>query len=361
MDMAWPRLEQRLGRIWLFVPLACAAVVIIVGLARNLSFHGDEWAYIVDRRLTLESLLTPHNEHLVSIHVLVYRGMVEVVGVGSYIPYLLVLAFLHIVAAAGVLTLLRAHLAAPAAMAATVLFLFLGTGFDNLVWAFQIGFVGSMAAGIWALVAASRAPLAAALLTVAVWTTGAGLFFVLPVAVLVQQRRWLAVPLLTYAAWFLLARPTLTAPPDVGSFLAYGATVVGSAFGGVTGAGPVLGGLVALAVGVALSRAAGRGPLPRIALAGLAGLVGGAVILAVGRAHFGWEQALAPRYIYLGAPFIFMLLPALRIGWRPAWGALFALALAANIAALPYGVALYHAFLNYDRSIPLEQRLAPFR
>jgi len=359
VSQAW--MTARFEVAWLFGTLAGAAVLVIVGLARGLSFHGDEWAYIVDRRLTLESMLQPHNEHLAFLHVLVYRGLVETVGVASYVPYLLVLALLHVVAAAGVLVLLRAHLPATPAMAATVLFLFLGTGFDNLVWGFQIGFVGASAAGIWALAAAPRPRLAAALLGVAVWTQGNGLFFVLPLALLVPRRRWLAVPLVTYAAWFILARPAATLPPDVGSFLAYGSTVIASAFGGVTGAGPALGGLVALAVGVVLLGAARRGTMPHVVLAGLAGLASEAIILAFGRAHFGWDQALAPRYVYVAAPFIFMLLPALRIGWRPAWSALFALALAVNVATLPYGVAVYHAFLNYDRSIPLEERLTPFR
>ena len=55
---------------------------------------------------------------------------------------------LHVISAAGLLVLLRRHIPAAGAMAATVLFLFLGSGFDNLLWAFQIGFVGSVAFGV---------------------------------------------------------------------------------------------------------------------------------------------------------------------------------------------------------------------
>lgn len=66
-----------------FSAAALVAVIVVLGLASSLSFQGDEWAYIVDRRLTIESMLLPHNEHLVFLHVLVYRGLVELVGTGS--------------------------------------------------------------------------------------------------------------------------------------------------------------------------------------------------------------------------------------------------------------------------------------
>ena len=54
-----------------FSAAALVAVIVILGLASSLSFQGDEWAYIVDRRLTIESMLLPHNEHLVFLHELV--------------------------------------------------------------------------------------------------------------------------------------------------------------------------------------------------------------------------------------------------------------------------------------------------
>ena len=85
------------------------------------------------------------------------------------------------------------------------------------------------------------------------------------------------------------------------------------------------------------------------------------VILAIGRAHFGASQAEAPRYIYVAAPFIFMLLPAFRWVPKAAWVVAFTTAMLLNLNALPRGVAIYHAFLNYDRSQTMEERLAPYR
>jgi putative exporter of polyketide antibiotics len=70
---------------------------------------------------------------------------------------------------------------------------------------------------------------------------------------------------------------------------------------------------------------------------------------------------MAPRYIYVAMPFISMVLTGLPRLPRVVWLVLFIFALVSNLVALPRGVAIYEAFLHYDRSIPLEQRLAPFR
>jgi hypothetical protein len=331
-------------------------------LASGLSFQGDEWSYIVDRRLTVDGLLQPHNEHLAALQVLVYRGMVEAIGIGSYLPFLVVLMVLHVTSAAGLLVLLSRHLPRIGAMAAAVLYLFLGTGFDNLIWAFQIGFVGAAAFGIWALVAADRPWLAAVLLTGAVWTQSDGLFYLAPAAILMRSRIPLVLPIGSYVVWLLLVGREAIPPPGPGPYVEYMVTGVGSAFGGVTGVGLPLGILVAIVVGAAVLADSLRSRrVEPIVLAGLAGLAGEFFILTVGRAHFGVQQAEAPRYIYVAAPFIFMLLPAFR--WVPAraWVVAFFLAFVLNVNALPRGVAIYHAFLNYDRSLTMEQRLAPWR
>ena len=55
-----------------------------------------------------------------------------------------------------------------AAVAVAILLLVYGSGFENLFWAFQIGFVGSVALGLWALVVADRPWLSALLLTLSI-------------------------------------------------------------------------------------------------------------------------------------------------------------------------------------------------
>ncbi len=364
------RLERTLGDRRLFPIVAGEAVLLILVMARNLSFRGDEWAFIVDRRLTLESIFRPHNEHLVALFVVIYRGLVETVGTGSYLPYLVCLMAFHVAAAAGLLVLLRRHLPAAGAMAAATLLLFLGSGFDNLLWAFQIGFVGSVALGLWALVVADRPWLSALLLTLSIAMSSVGLFYVLPVALMIRSRVWVALPVLLYLAWFVLVGRQSVPLPPVGPYVAYALTGLGAAFAGVSGlglgivdeVGALLGlALAALVIGVLGWRFV-RGPRPpAIVLAGLAGLASEYAILAFGRAQFGADQALISRYIYAAAPFVLLLLPGLPRMPRAVWVAVFVIALIANVSAIPRGVAIHEALLRLEQTIPLDQRLAPYR
>jgi hypothetical protein len=347
---------------FLFVALAVVASLLILTLASGLSFQGDEWAYIVLRRLTIDGLLRPHNEHLAALHILVYRGMVELLGTDSYLPFQVVLVALHVTAAALLLVLLSRYVPRIGAMAAAILFLFLGTGFDNLIWAFQIGFVGAAVFGLGALIVAERPWQAAVLLTASIWTQSNGLFFVIPLAILMRNRVALVLPIGSYLAWLVLVGRQYINSPGSGPYVEYLVHGVGAAFGGVTGVALPMGLVVAVVVGATIAARTIRSRhIEPIVLAGLAGLASEFVVLAIGRAHFGPSQAEAPRYIYVATPFIFMLLPAFRWVPRVAWIGLFSVALVLNLNALPRGVAIYHAFLNYDRSRPMEERIAPFR
>jgi hypothetical protein len=355
--LASGRLTWPIARL-VFVGVAAIAVVLILVLARNLSFVGDEWAYIVDRRLTLESMLQPHNEHLAFLHVLVYRGLVETVGTGSYLPYQLVLMAVHVTAAAGVLALLSRYVSLEASLAAAVLFLFLGSGYDNLLAAFQMGFAGAVALGISAMVVVDRPWLSAALLTAALWTQGSGLFYVAPVALLIHARRWLLLPLITYGAWLLLIGRDAVPFPDVGPYLLFMATGLGSAVGGLVGVGFVPGFMIAglITALLILDR-----PPSRFVVAGILGLAIELAILAIGRAQIGPEQAASSRYVYAAMPFIFMILTGVHRVPPLVWASLFAVALTLNIVLIPQGVAVHAAYLQYEQTLTPDQRAAPYR
>jgi hypothetical protein len=98
----------------------------------------------------------------------------------------------------------------------------------------------------------------------------------------------------------------------------------------------------------------------RYVVAGAVGLASQVFILTLSRAQFGAGQAEAPRYIYVAAPFLFLLLSGIRLP-RPVWAALFAVAMGLNIAAFPRGVATYEALGTYDRTLTIDQKLEPFR
>lgn len=258
----------------LFIAAAALTAPLLLWLGAGLTFFSDEWALIESRSLgDPTTWFTPHNEHWYTIPILVYRALVETVGLGSYLPYLAVLIGLHILVATLVYVLVRRSSGRWPALATGVVVLLFGSGFENLYWGFQIGFVGSVALGLVAMLVsdgqpgARRAILVALLLLASLATSGIGI--VMSVAVGIEWlleprwRRWiptLAIPAGTYAGWYLtIGRVgisthrdpfTLSALLDVPSFVVRG---VGNAVGSVTGLPWEIGfvvGLVAVAYGV---------------------------------------------------------------------------------------------------------------
>ena len=100
--------------------------------------------------------LKPHNEHISVVPVAIYKVLLQVVGVAHHWPYLAVLALMHCALGAGVFVLARRRVGGWAALGVAILILFMGLAWQNIVWSFQIGFVGSVLGGVWAFVALDR-------------------------------------------------------------------------------------------------------------------------------------------------------------------------------------------------------------
>lgn len=364
------------GTAWIFAIAATVAGVALLALGQGLTFFADEWAVIEGRGLDLDSFLQPFNEHWLGTTILVYRLMLSVFGLGSYVPFLALLIALHILVASEVFVLVRRSAGPLAGLAAGVVVLLFGSGFENLFWAMQIGFVGAAALGFGAMLlleatpSRARAIAATGLLTVAVTTSGMGLVFVAAVGleILVDRtRRRLmfaaVVPAAIYVAWYLaLGRTglatarnpfTFEALSQVPAFVIQGA---GAAAGAITGLGPVMGlGLLVVLIGVAVARVvSGRGLSARTV-----GCLGGIVVLYVltglVRAQLVVGAALYTRYTYLAGPLLMVALGAL-VGprliafrgsarFRPILvagaGSLLALALVWNIRLLFDGRSLF--------------------
>jgi hypothetical protein len=86
---------------------AIGALLVLVRLGMGLTFFSDEWAIIADRSLTAGDLLRPFNEHWLAVTMIVYRAVLSVFGMGTYVPYLALLAVLHITVALLVYALVR--------------------------------------------------------------------------------------------------------------------------------------------------------------------------------------------------------------------------------------------------------------
>lgn len=318
--------------------VAAIAAVVILWQARFLTFFGDEWNVLLGQ----PGLLEPHNEHWSTGLYLAYDAILAVAGGRSYLPFMLVLVACHLAAAAGLYALLRRGASPWVAAGAVILLLLLGSADEDLFWAWQIGWIGAVALGLWALVAteSDHPRTAALLLTAAVATSGVGLFFLAAtVAFTVLSRRtvrWLAIPVLGYLAWFVafgiaplssIGTPTSsTVWTDEPGFVLAGLLYASGAVLGLGFAG------VAPLAAALIAAVCWRGRRDPLVVAMLVGLVAEYALIALVRDGVIAQAWTAPRYVYPAAAFLLAAL-ARSIPPRPPF------ALRA-VAAATFGVAL---------------------
>jgi len=315
-----------------FASLAVSAAAITLWLGRGASFWHDECDFLHHRTLADPlSLLVPHNDHAVVLPAVVYRVIVDVVGTANYLPYLALLQAAHVATAAGLFAILLPR-SAWLALGAAAVFLVLGSGADNLFWAFQITFVGSTAFGTWALWAAERGrwSLASALLAGSLFSSLVGVPFLIAAGVIALARDrqaivWLGLPAGLLGGWWAVFGRGWVRPPDWAT-TEYGSpasidswslvpgylvkatmtTLAGVSGQGYGGAVLFLVALIAAAV-VAYSRGWRPSPLQSGVMAGFVifvAMVG--VIRATNPAGF------TPRYVYVAALLLLLILPAIR-------------------------------------------------
>ena len=307
-----------------------AGFLALLYLNRDQWFAGDEWAFLGHRGLLHadRGLFEPHNEHWSTAPVLVYRALFAVFGVRTYLPYVIVLVVIHLGLAHLLWRILRrSGVEAGVATALVCVFVLLGAGYENLLWAFQIGFVGSVACGMAAVLLADhdgpsdRRDVAACALSVLGLTfSGIGVTMAMVTGLVVLLRRGtraalatVAVPALVYAGWLaLFGKEGLESHPrTLDSLFQYpdyvwrGLSVTFERTLGIVGVGPVV--IVGM-TGWLLRRGRAASSAAAPAFAGALGAMGLFLILAVGRTALGVEQADSPRYAYIA---IALLLPAL--------------------------------------------------
>jgi hypothetical protein len=270
-----------------FTLLAALALGVLIWLGLGMTFFSDEWAFIESRSLgDPGTWMTPHNEHWSTLPILLYRAMVETIGIGSYVPYLATVAVLHVIVAGLVFLLLERSSGPWFALAGATLVLFFGAGFENLYWGFQTGFIGSMVFGLAAMVVTDRGPsrrnaaIVAGLLLAATMCSTIGAIVSVAVGMhWLVERDWrryvpfLLVPASILLVWLLLvgregvlARDPLTleAAATIPSYVVDG---FGNAAGSVTGL-PIIGSAIAFVglVGILLRVQSGRVPARAIGI-----------------------------------------------------------------------------------------------
>lgn len=348
-----------------FAAVALVAFFVVLHAARSQWFFLDEWDFLAGRTAwNLGDLFRPHNDaHWQTLPVLTYRLGWWLFGLRDYQPYLALVLLTHI-AIAGLLRVVmrRAGVGPWIATAAASLFLLLGSGHEDMAWAFQIGFNGSLAFGLTQLLLADhdgkierRDYLGLAAGTAGLMCSGIALTMVAVVGIAVRFRRgWRVasfhvVPLVAiFATWYAVIGHRGGQRSYRGSVVQDARFVVVGVQAGFRALGPEIGGGVALAtillVGlwlVLFSRAETEQPAPVLPLALLAGAVINLAISASGRSALGSAYARQSRYLYL---FAALALPSLAIAaawiarrWRvvgPAACALFLIGIPANLHVL---------------------------
>jgi hypothetical protein len=154
-------MRDRLGRATASVWLLAGAIVVSAGLllvwGSKLTFLLDDWEFLVYRRgFTADAILSPHGEHISVAPVLIYKGLLETAGMSSSLPYLAVSVVLFLAAAALLFIYLRRRVDPWLALLGAGIVAFLGPAFDDLIWDFQMGFNGSLACGLGALLMLER-------------------------------------------------------------------------------------------------------------------------------------------------------------------------------------------------------------
>jgi hypothetical protein len=322
--------------------LGAFAAVIVFGLAsylwmgRHLWFGIDEWDFLAARSVSHPStLFQPHNEHWSTLPILVFRFLYQTLGMRSYRPYLLVAVVTHLTVAVLLwVVMVRARVRPWLATAAGSLFVLFGSGYENILWAFQIGFMGAVAFGLAQLLLADHDgpwarrdwwALAAGLASLMCSGVGVTMVVVVGLAVLVRRGWRMAVAQVAplagiYLVWYVAyghqgfhRRSSITSIPG------FAIDVLATTFrslGHLPGMGIVL--AVLLVVGLYLAWSPLRRDEWRSRAAAPGALAVGAVVFVVqtgvGRAATGptfvRQAAAASRYQYVVAA---LLIPALGV------------------------------------------------
>jgi hypothetical protein len=311
------------------IALALGALLVLTGAwlmyeSRGTTLWFDDWIWALEYDdNSLGDFIRPHNGHPTLVPVLVYRLLFATVGIDGSAAFRAVGIGGHllVVTVLFVYTLRRAG--AAVALVAAVLILFLGPGWQNIVWGLQIGWLTSIACGLGALLALDRRDragdiAACALIFVTIAASGPGIAIAAGLIVEIVRTRglrgaWIAlVPFGLFAVWWLAyqdsgaVRRTITLVPG---FAADSAAATLSALAGLSG--PLLGEETAspgwgrpLAVAVAalvVWRLWRMERVPTRVWTLLAILGAFWVLTGVQRAGIG--PAESSRYVYVGAVF----------------------------------------------------------
>lgn len=220
-DRAADRFARRLAQLPPVAGFAIAALIastLILSLCGNLAFfNGDEWNLAIGRRgHDLDVLLGSNNGHIVLGPIVVYKALQQLFGLDSNVPYHVVSLLVQVTVSALLFAYARRRCPEWVAVLLAIVPLFLGAAWEDLLWAFQIAFFGSIAAGLGAFLMIDRRTrggdlAAAALLLLGCASSNLGVVFAAAVGLelllsrpLGWRRLWVpVVPAVLWGLWYL--------------------------------------------------------------------------------------------------------------------------------------------------------------
>lgn len=318
--------------------LAVGAMLSIVAATRLGLFY-DDWAILVPSHA---DPWAPHVGHWTTTPYLLFHALRDVFGLSSFVPFAVPVTIAHLALAHLVWRLsLRVGVDPWLATAGSALVVFLGAGSENILWAFQVGFIGAMALCLGALLLVMRprpravtVALAAVLTALAPTFSGTALPLIVVVAIVAFLRwgwtRTLAVvapAVVLYLAWYLLRGREAPAHGRAESLAAlfgpvpeYALEMLSDGFGRafpIAVLGPIFVSVVAIWGVLTWTRASERSR-PAYVLFLAAPLF--ALLTAYSRVGLGIETATSSRYLYfiipVMLPLLLLALDAARRAWR---------------------------------------------
>jgi hypothetical protein len=372
------------------IGMCVIAFGVLLYSVRRLDFFYDEWDFVDKAQgWRFSDYFVPHQEHWSTVPMVIYRVLLGVNGMHSYLPFSATLLLLHCANAFLLFSIIRRRSGDVLGIAAAAILLVLGRGSDDFIWAFQIGFSCSVFFGLIAVLLVdaehpTRRALAggSAALVLSLASSGEGLFFAAAVAVLLVVRsgdgtgagagardgartpRWgparlrtaatvLAAPVVAYGTWYPLygarhadiARSPLSLKAASG-LLSFVPTGLGAGMAGLVGVDWHqwwIGFAVFVVLFAVVCR---RGRPAALAIALGAGAIAQYSMTGLVRAQFGTQLAGTSRYVYIAAVFLLpVVAEAVRdVRWEPRWRAV-----TAGVAAVACGAGMLSLSTAIDR------------
>ena len=303
---------------WALAVLLGLDAVLLLYMGRGTTFFYDDWDFVThDYGGGLHSLLLAHVGNISVFPIAVYKVLFHVVGLDNYGVFRLVVVVLHLIAAGLVFTLAARRLAHVPALLATALILFLGAAWEDLLWAFQVGYLLSIVGGLAAFVLVERRDrlgdaLALAALVLSAGSSSLGIPLLIGIAVELAWRRdwrrgWIVVvPAVLYALWYLGYGESEVTSNSLINAPGFAADLAAAASGALIGRSLEWGRPLALIAMLALLwRLIGTRPVS----ARLAGLLatGAALWIVTATARSTISPPETSRYTYLGAVVIVLV------------------------------------------------------